>query len=274
MNSSSENESTEKKLQDIKEITVNGTVISPAEIIQEMSHHSTDSPEDMIKKSSEVLITQLLLVQKAQELGLNKRLPKDSDIPVEETIIGRLIDKEIAKSDEVSEEECEKYYDEHKVEFFTQEMLELKHILIGATPEKKNERSQAKKLAESLILKLKDSLDQFDFLVDEHSSCPSKETGGTLGRIGRGQTPPEFEKIVFALREGLADKPVKSNFGFHVVYIDKKIPAKQLDYDQVKSDIADMLIEIGHRIEISKYIHQLIDAADIQGVDFKIGRPA
>ena len=44
MNSSSENESTEKKLQDIKEITVNGTVISPAEIIQEMSHHSTDSP--------------------------------------------------------------------------------------------------------------------------------------------------------------------------------------------------------------------------------------
>jgi hypothetical protein len=35
-----------------------------------------------------------------------------------------------------------------------------------------------------------------------------------------------------------------------------------------------MLIEIGHRIEISKYIHQLIDAADIQGVDFKIGRPA
>ncbi len=36
MNSSSENESTEKKLQDIKEITVNGTVISPAEIIQEM----------------------------------------------------------------------------------------------------------------------------------------------------------------------------------------------------------------------------------------------
>ena len=274
MNSSSENESTEKKLQDIKEITVNGTVISPAEIIQEMSHHSTDSPEDMIKKSSEVLITQLLLVQKAHKLGLNKNLPKDSDIPVEETIIGRLIEKEIAKSEEVSEEECEKYYNEHKAEFFTQEMLELKHILIGATPEKKNERSQAKKLAESLISKLKDSLDQFDFLVDEYSSCPSKETGGTLGRVGRGQTPPEFEKIVFNLGEGLADKPVKSNFGFHVVYIDKKIPAKQLDYDQVKSDIADMLIEIGHRIEISKYIHQLIDAADIQGVDFKIGRPA
>jgi peptidyl-prolyl cis-trans isomerase C len=274
MNSSSENESTEKNLQDIKEITVNGTVISPAEIIQEMSHHSTDSPEDMIKKSSEVLITQLLLVQKAQELGLNKRLPKDSDIPLEETIIGRLIEKEIAKSDEVSEEECEKYYDEHKIEFFTQEMLELRHILIGATPEKKNERSQAKKLAESLILKLKDSLDQFDFLVDEHSICPSKETGGALGRIGRGQTPPEFEKIVFALGKGLADKPVKSNFGFHVVCIDKKIPAKQLDYDQVKSDIADMLIEIGHRIEISKYIHQLIDTADIQGVDFTIGRPS
>ncbi len=39
----------------------------------------------------------------------------------------------------------------------------------------------------------------------------------------------------------------------------------------MKGDIADMLIEIGHRIELSKYTHQLIKDANIKGVDFEVG---
>ena len=272
MNSPSDTESKEIDLKNLKEIIVNGAIITPVEVIQEMQHHASDSPEDLVKKSSEVLIIQLLLLGKAKELGLDKNLPVDSDAPVEETIIGRLIENQIKKLDEVSEDDCQEYYNTHKAEFFTQEMLELRHILISADSDDSDQRAQAKKLAKSLISKLKKSAEQFELLVEEHSSCPSKETGGSLGRVGRGQTPPEFDKVVFLLKEGLALKPVESSFGFHIVHIDKKIPSKQLDYEKVKSNIADMLIEIGHRIEISKYIHQLVDVADIQGIDFKVGK--
>jgi peptidyl-prolyl cis-trans isomerase C len=272
MNTPSNNESTEKTSIDISEIKVNGAVITPDEVAREMQFHASASQEEAIQKSSEVLIIQLLLLQKAKELGLDKDLPTDSDVPSEETIIGRLIEKEAAPQ-EVMEEECQRYFEANKSQFVSQDLMELKHILLGADPEDEDQRSTAKEAAESLISKLVDSFDQFEALANEHSDCPSKETGGSLGQITRGQTTPEFEEAVFKLEEGLAKDPVESKYGFHVVYIDKKLPGKQLEYDQVKNDVATMLMEFGQRKAIAQYIHKLVDESDIEGIDFKIGHP-
>ncbi|MEH6467935.1 MAG: peptidylprolyl isomerase, partial [Porticoccus sp.] len=118
-----------------------------------------------------------------------------------------------------------------------------------------------------------ESFDQFEALANEHSDCPSKETGGSLGQITRGQTTPEFENAVFELEEGLAKDPVESRYGYHVVYIDKKLLGKQLEYEQVKSDVANMLMEFGQRKAIAQYIHKLVDESEIEGIDFEIGRP-
>jgi peptidyl-prolyl cis-trans isomerase C len=271
MNSPSEEKKKKNKLKNLKEIEVNGTIITRDQIIKEMQHHQTGSQNEIIKKSSEVLIIQLLFLQKAKELELEKDLSFKSNAPIEETIIARLISKEVPKSDEITEEDCQKYYDLHTSDFLTKEMLELKHILLSASLDDKKSKNDTKKLASSLIKTLKESIDQFDFLVDEYSQCPSKEKSGSLGRVGRGQFPLDFEKIVFGLDLGLYDKPVKSEFGYHIVFIEKVLPPKQLEYEQVKGDIADMLIEIGHRIELSKYTHQLISNANIKGIDFKIG---
>ena len=95
MNTSPDNKNNEIALQDLKKITVNSEVITPVEIIQEMQHHQSDSQDDSVKKSSEVLIIQLLFLQKAKELELDKDLPKDTESSLEETIIGRLINEKI-----------------------------------------------------------------------------------------------------------------------------------------------------------------------------------
>ncbi|PCJ91648.1 MAG: parvulin peptidyl-prolyl isomerase [Porticoccaceae bacterium] len=272
MNCPSDNESPERTPIDISEIKVNGAIITPDEVAREMQYHSADSQEAAINKSSEVLIIQLLLLQKAKEEGLDKNLPEESDIPSEETMISRLIEKE-ASAQEVTEEECQRYFDANKNQFVSQDLLQLKHILLGADPEDKDKRAVAKEAAESLISRLVGSFDEFEALVNEHSDCPSKETGGSLGQITRGQTTSEFEEAVFELDEGLAKDPVESRYGFHVVYVDKKLPGKQLDYDKVKSDVANMLMELGQRKAIAVYIHKLVDEADIEGIDFEIGRP-
>jgi peptidyl-prolyl cis-trans isomerase C len=271
MNFPSEDKEKQNQLQNLKQISVNDEIITPDQIIHEMQHHESSSQDEIIKKSSEVLIIQLLLLQKAKELGLDEDLSPDSNVAIEETIISRLIAKEVARSDEITEEDCQKYYNLHTNDFLTKEMLELKHILISVTPKDKNSKNEAKKLAMSIIEHLKESIDKFDFLVNEHSQCPSKNSGGSLGRVARGQFPPNFEKEVFDLDKGLHDKPIKSDFGYHIVLVEKRLPPQQLEFEQVKGDIADMLIEIGHRIELSKYTHQLIKDANIKGVDFEVG---
>lgn len=257
---------------EISEIKVNGTVITPDKIAGEMQFHAAESQEAAKQKASEVLIIQLLLLQKAKDMGLDQDLPTESDTPSEETIISRLIEKE-ASAQEVTEEECHRYFDANKDQFFSQDLLELKHILLGADPEDEDKRAVAKEAAESLISRLVESFDEFEALVNEHSDCPSKETGGSLGQITKGQTTPEFENAIFELEEGLAKEPVESRYGFHVVYVDKKLPGKQLEYEHVKGDVAKMLMELGQRKAIAMYIHKLVDEADIEGIDFEIGRP-
>jgi peptidyl-prolyl cis-trans isomerase C len=272
MNCPSTDDSTDNTPIEISEIKVNGTVITPDEIAREMQFHAADSQEAAKQKSSEVLIIQLLLLQKAKEMGLDKDLPEDSDVPSEETIISRLIEKEASVRD-VTEEECQRYYEANKGQFVSQDLIELKHILLGADPEDEEKRATAKEAAQSLVSALVESFDQFEALANEHSDCPSKETGGSLGQITRGQTTAEFEDAVFELEEGLAKDPVESRYGFHVVYIDRKLSGKQLEYDQVKNDIANMLMEFGQRKEVAQYIHKLVDESEIEGIDFEIGRP-
>ncbi len=88
--------------------------------------------------------------------------------------------------------------------------------------------------AEGKIKDLKKQLDglkgdelskKFAQLAKENSSCPSKEKGGDLGPFQRGQMVPEFDKVAFELEPFKVSDPVKTQFGWHLVMVTKKIPA-------------------------------------------------
>jgi len=52
------------------------------------------------------------------------------------------------------------------------------------------------------------------------SLCPSKKKGGNLGWFGRGQMVKEFEDACFSMNKGDISKPVKTQFGWHVIKVD------------------------------------------------------
>jgi peptidyl-prolyl cis-trans isomerase C len=57
----------------------------------------------------------------------------------------------------------------------------------------------------------------FEDVAKQISTCPSKKNGGSLGWFGRGQMVKEFEVAAFSLKPGEISKPVKSQFGWHII---------------------------------------------------------
>jgi peptidyl-prolyl cis-trans isomerase C len=59
----------------------------------------------------------------------------------------------------------------------------------------------------------------FAKLAKQNSSCPSGKKGGDLGKFGKGQMVPEFEKAAFSAKKGETVGPVKTQFGFHLIQV-------------------------------------------------------
>jgi len=66
---------------------------------------------------------------------------------------------------------------------------------------------------------------KFAELAKANSDCPSKEKGGDLGEFTHGQMVPEFDKVAFEMPLNKVSDPVKTQFGYHLLMVTKKVPA-------------------------------------------------
>ena len=73
---------------------------------------------------------------------------------------------------------------------------------------------------------------EFAKLAKENSSCPSSAKGGDLGAFTHGQMVKEFDEVAFKLPVNTVSDPVKTQFGYHLVMVTKKIPAVEAKGDQ------------------------------------------
>ena len=98
--------------------------------------------------------------------------------------------------------------------------IKVGHILVD------NEK-KAKKLKEKL-----DKGSKFADIAKESSKDEgSKNNGGEIGYILKGQLVPEFESVAFAMKKGEISAPVKTQFGWHIITVldsrDAKAPTKE-----------------------------------------------
>ena len=83
----------------------------------------------------------------------------------------------------------------------------------------------------------------------ENSSCPSKANGGNLGDFGRGQMVPEFDEACFSMQVGELRGPVKTQFGYHIIRLDKINPPQATTLAEAHDAIREHLMaEKGQKV--------------------------
>lgn len=180
---------------------------------------------------------------------------KNNQVTVQGIKIGR---QALAPLVSVSEQEIKDYlnkpenqknleasYKDNFATYNKPEEIKARHILIQGEDE-------AKTLAQANAIKAKINTKNFADIAKKETQDPSgKANGGDLGWFSAGRMVPEFEKVAFGMKKGEISAPVKTQFGYHIIYVEDKKAAQTKSLDSVKEELA--------RIEIQKTKAQDLD---------------
>lgn len=229
-------------------VTVNGAKITKNDVdtilVSATQGRLNQLPaEKQIKFRKEVLqqlIAKALIYDDAQKTGIIKsKAFKDEYKKVQERVKKEVAiqiwqQKEFDKVT-VSEKALKNYFTKNKGEFKEEENVHARHILVASLEEANVILKDLKGLKSTALMS------KFIDLAKSKSTGPSGVDGGDLGTFARGKMVPEFNKEVFNMKVGTVSSPVKTQFGYHVIYLEAKNKAKSLSLNEVKGFIEQRL---------------------------------
>lgn len=245
-------------------VTVNGKNITKQDAeafvnaTSPQAHYAQLTPEQkaLVKKT---LIEKALFAELAKKEGIDKtpEFKRNMEKIADELMVNMWMKKQM-DSAVVSDSEAKAFYEKNKDKFMMPETVHARHILV-----------KTEKEAEAIIKELKELKGEalkkkFIELAKAKSTGPSGEKGGDLGSFKKGQMVPEFSKAVWALKVGeITAKPVKTQFGYHVIYLEEKTKAKPVAYDVVKEKIVATLKQQEFAKKIADMAKELTGKAKI-----------
>lgn len=212
-------------------------------------------------RAIESIIERKLLIREAKKDKLeNTKEYKEMLEMLKDDMIVRLWMSKQLENVKVSESEVKKHYNTNKDKLIRPELAKARHILVAGESEAKDiiaELNKAGKNAESKFAELAKA---------KSADKGSAEQGGELPPFEReGQMIAEFSKAAFALKPNtFTKKPVKTDFGYHIIYLKSIQPKGVAKYDEVKEILENDLRDAKFKEIIAKKAQDLKKKAKIE----------
>ncbi|MBP1626498.1 MAG: PpiC-type peptidyl-prolyl cis-trans isomerase [Holophagaceae bacterium] len=182
---------------------------------------------------------------KQEKLDADPKFKKKLALREQETLVQELMLRDgeaLQKQAKPTDEILKAYFEGHKDKFKTPDKYSVRHILIGS---KENPGAEGKGLsdeeAKAKALKVLAELKggkKIEDLAKEYSDDPgSKDKGGLYENISYGQFVPAFEETVKKQTPGEISEPVKTQFGYHLIQVEKKMPGEAPEFEKVKEKV-------------------------------------
>ena len=229
---------------------VNGETVSVAaqkEVYDRAVQQGQPAGPELERQVKALLIQQTVLLQEAAKSGVEKRADVKAALQsARNNVLVQAVMQDWAKKNPVQEADIKKAYEQQKAAYGDTE-YEVRHILVKTEDQAKN-----------LIKRLNAKGANFDKLAKEFSEdTGNKDQGGLLGWIVPRSYPVTFAAAFTALKPGeIAQTPVRTQYGFHVVKLDAKRPAQLFpSYESQKPTLERALLNQRvqmHVAELSK----------------------
>ena len=231
--------------------SVNGKAITDEDVtrfIMAMGRNGQayNNPQGRAAVLEQLIAQRLFLLDAQRNLMEREQAFKDQLAAVKEQLLMEYAINKCVEAVRVNEDEVRGYYDAHKDEMTEGETVNASHILVD---------SEEKAL--EILASINAGEVSFEDAAKENSSCPSSQQGGNLGDFGRGQMVPEFDQACFEMEEGEVRGPVQTQFGYHIIRVNKKNPAEILSYNDVRSQLFEQITREKQQAAYQSKINQL-----------------
>ena len=204
--------------------SVNGETLWLDEVMRQAERLPDEFRQAPLANYFDQLVTDMIDARIAADAARTAKHDRKSDVAAAMKVAA---DRVLAESwlgetvaGEVDDAAIESAYQKFVADNASREQVTASHILVETEDD-----------ARAVIAAIEKGED-FAELAKTKSTGPSGPNGGSLGTFGRGQMVPAFENAAFALGDGSFSKtPVQTQFGWHVIKVDKKViaPAPTLE---------------------------------------------
>lgn len=178
-----------------------------------------------------------------KEQGLSDRQVRND---IRAQIISEKIFAQVTDDVKVTDKQIEDYYNKNKAQYSQPESRDVRHILVKTKAKANDIEAQLKAGANFAALAKKYSED-----------TGSKANGGKL-TISKGQTVAPFDKAAFELKKNAISKPVKTEFGYHIIQpLSETKAAKVTPLKEVKESIRQQLAQTKKNEAMTKWVDDL-----------------
>jgi peptidyl-prolyl cis-trans isomerase D len=222
----------------LREIAVEGTIVTPAEIEQSFKGQNEKMKIQYAKLTNDKYRGE---VQPGVEDMQNyyKVNSVAFQMPEKRNLVILVADQaKLEATLNASDADLQRVYNQNQEQFRVPERVHVRHILLKTAGKPPSEDAAIKAKATDLLKQIKAGGNFADLAKKNSEDTGSAAKGGDLDWIARGQTVPEFEQAAFSLKPGETSDLVKTQYGYHILQVLAHDQARLKPFDEIKADLA------------------------------------
>jgi parvulin-like peptidyl-prolyl isomerase len=223
---------------------------------------SSDEVKDAVEKLKQQygLTTDQQFNDSLQKSGLTRT---DMEARLRDTILmNKVFGRELRGREDLTDKELRDRYDREKERYRLPERARLREIVV-LKPDASLALDQTRQRVQQIAEQARNSAD-FALLAKTTSQAPTKDKGGDLGEVAKGELLPELDKAVFNSPSGAIIGPIEAKTAWHILKVEQRLPSEIPAFESIKDKLRKDASEDAWQRDYKAYIDKLRKDAFIQ----------